>query len=296
MTEKLHANAVGLDSRKPLEVAGLLVESQVEAAGVVASVLPELCVGADYMATSLREGGALIYAAAGSSALMMLADALELGGTFGIEPGAVRVLMAGGIPTNFQMPGDTEDETDTLAVALADVSAKDTLVAVSASGCTPYTLEATRIAKEKGARIVTIAHNPDTPLLALGDCSILLRTAPEVVSGSTRMGAATAQKIAMNTMSTLMAIHLGHVHDGMMVNLKADNHKLKKRASQIVQIIADVSEQQAENALSLAGDNVKLASLIAAGNICVEKAQALLDGEHGNLRGALGRLAQSNQF
>nr|WP_321980509.1 N-acetylmuramic acid 6-phosphate etherase [uncultured Cohaesibacter sp.] len=296
MTEKLHADAVGLDARAPLEVAALLVESQVEAATVVADVLADLCVGADHMAASLASGGSLIYAAAGSSALMMLADALELGGTFGIEAGAVRVLMAGGIPTNFQMPGDTEDETDSLSIALAGVGSSDTLVAVSASGSTPYTLEAARIAKQKGARIIAIAHNPNTPLLALGDCSILLQTAPEVISGSTRMGAATAQKIAMNTLSTLMAIQLGHVHDGMMVNLKADNLKLKKRASQIVQIIADVPVEQAETALSIACGNVKLASLIAAGNLCVEEAQALLDKAKGNLRGALGRLAKPDQI
>ncbi|WP_321341665.1 N-acetylmuramic acid 6-phosphate etherase [uncultured Cohaesibacter sp.] len=296
LTEKLHADAVGLDARAPKEVAALLVESQIEAAGVVADVLPDLCDGAGYMARSLAEGGSLIYAAAGSSALMMLADALELGGTFGIEEGAVRVLMAGGLPTNVQMTGDTEDETDSLSIALADIGARDTLVAVSASGSTPYTLEAARIAKQRGARIVAVAHNSDAPLLALGDCSILLQTAPEVISGSTRMGAATAQKIAMNTMSTLMAIHLGHVHDGMMVNLKVDNIKLKKRASQIVQVIADVPVEQAETALSLACDNVKLASLIAAGTLCVEEAQALLDKEKGNLRGALRRLAKPVQI
>ena len=95
----------------------------------------------------------------------------KLGGTFGIEEGAVRVLMAGGLPTNVQMTGDTEDETDSLSIALADIGARDTLVAVSASGSTPYTLEAARIAKQRGARIVAIAHNPDAPLLALGDCS-----------------------------------------------------------------------------------------------------------------------------
>ncbi|WP_321454363.1 N-acetylmuramic acid 6-phosphate etherase [uncultured Cohaesibacter sp.] len=296
VTEKLHANAVGLDARAPLEVAALLVESQIEAARVVAGVLPELCVGADYMAASLGKGGSLIYAAAGSSALMMLADALELGGTFGIDSGSVRMLMAGGIPTDCRMPGDTEDETGSLLASLADVSGRDTLIAVSASGNTPYTLEAARIARQKGARVIAIAHNPDTPLLALGDCSIFLPTAPEVVSGSTRMGAATAQKIAMNTMSTLMAIQLGHVHDGMMVNLKADNIKLRNRASQIVQVIADVPEKQAKKALSLACDNVKLASLIAAGNLCVEEAQSLLDKEKGNLRGALGRLVHINQF
>ncbi|WP_319496707.1 N-acetylmuramic acid 6-phosphate etherase [uncultured Cohaesibacter sp.] len=296
ITEKLHANAIGLDAREPLEIAALLVESQADAARVVADVLPELCMGAEYMAASMHAKGSLIYAAAGSSALMMLADALELGGTFGIEPGAVRVLMAGGIPSNFQMPGDTEDETASLEDTLADVSARDTLVAVSASGSTPYTLEAARIAKEKGARIIAIANNPDTPLLALGDCSILLHTAPEVVSGSTRMGAATAQKIVMNTMSTLMAIRLGHVHDGMMVNLKADNHKLKKRASQIVQIIADVPENAADEALLLTGDNVKLASLIAGGRVGLEEARHLLDTEKGNLRGALTRLASTYQF
>ena len=293
ITEKLHEKAIGLDSLPPANVANLLIESQVLAAQTVQHAMPALCQGAEQIATTLRNGRTLIYAAAGSSALMIMADAMELSGTFGIDPEQVRILMAGGIPGSADMPGSTEDDISSLAKELADLQPGDTLITVSASGNTPYTLEAARLAKQRAAFVIAIANNSGTPLLAQADCAILLQTSPEVVSGSTRMGAATAQKIALNTLSTLMAIHLGHVHDGMMVNLKADNTKLKKRACQMVQTIAGVPEQQASDALSLARGNVKLASLISAGARTSQEAQILLDTEKGKLRDALQRLATS---
>lgn len=289
-TEQAHHEATGLDSG-PLEVAAdVLTRSQAAAAAVVQQVLPALCDGARAMARSLLQNGRVYYVAAGSSGLMAAADAMELGGTFGIPARQIRILMAGGIPSSPEMPGDTEDASDGLRSEMADLTELDTVLTLSASGTTPYTLEALRIATAAGATTIAIANNPGTPLLQQATHAILLETPPEVIAGSTRMGAGTAQKIALNTLSTLMAIELGHVHDGMMVNMKADNTKLRQRAQRMICAIANVSAAEADAALSRSGGALKPAILIAAGAETPKAALSLLESSKGHLRPALQTL------
>lgn len=283
-TEQLHQNAIGLDQQSTGDVAALLVQSQIAAASVVASAAPQIAQGAARMAHTIGTGGTLYYVAAGSSGLMAAADAQELGGTFSIPAHQLRIVMAGGLPTGVEMPGDTEDQTDE---TLDQVQPNDTVIAVSASGSTPFTLHAARIATAAGAHVIGIANNPDTPLLQLADIPILLPTPPEILSGSTRLGAGTAQKIALNSLSTAMAVELGHVHDGMMINLRADNAKLRGRAEAIVSHIAAVDAATARDALRQAGGEVKPATLIAARTIPLPQAQSLLAKTGGRLRAAL---------
>jgi N-acetylmuramic acid 6-phosphate etherase len=272
-----------------MEAAALLAEGQIVAANCVQSSIEGICAGASAMAASIRSGACIHYVAAGSSGLMAAADAQELGGTFSIPSRQLYIHMAGGLPAGVEMPGDTEDETAGLDAALAGLGSNDTVIAISASGSTPYTLAAARIARSYGALVIGIANNRDAELLELADLPIHLDTPPEVISGSTRMGAATAQKIALNMMSTLMAIALGHVHDGMMVNLHADNTKLRRRASGMVQEIAQVSADVAQAALDAADGQVKSAVLIAARGLSAEAADKLLAEHEGHLRPALGR-------
>ncbi len=287
-TEHLHGNAKGLDQRPVAEIASLLADGQVAAADAVARAIPDICAGSEAMAQTIGAGGVLHYAAAGSSGLMAAADAQELGGTFSVPPKQLRIHMAGGLPTGVEMPGDTEDDVQGLGAAFAALSAKDTVIAVSASGSTPFTVAAAKIAKDKGAELIGIANNGGSELLKLADHKVLLETPPEVLSGSTRMGAGTAQKIALNMLSTLMAVRLGHVHDGMMVNLHADNIKLRGRACRIVMQIAAVSEGAAKDALDAAGGDVKTAVLMAAKGLAPDAARALLNKTNGHLRPALG--------
>ncbi len=289
-TEALHAQAAGIDERPPVEIAALLAEGQIAAAATVRGCFAAIAGGAAAMAAAIRGGGVLHYVAAGSSGLMAAADALELGGTYSIPAERLRIHMAGGLPTGIEMPGGTEDDTAALDAALADLAAGDVVIAVSASGTTPYTLAAARIARATGATLVAIANNAGTPLLASADHPICVATPPELVSGSTRMGAGTAQKIALNMLSTLMAVELGHVHDGMMVNLRADNAKLRARAAGMVCRIAGVGDDAAAAALDATGGEVKPAVLIAAGRLSPERAHALLRETEGNLRAALARL------
>lgn len=289
-TEKLHDDAPGLDARPAIEAAALLAEGQIAAAGALRSALQAIADGATAMAKTISGGGTLHYVAAGSSGLMAAADAQELGGTYSIPAAQLRIHMAGGLPTGVEMPGDTEDATEGLQTDLADVTSGDTIIAVSASGSTPYTMAGVDIAKAKGATIIGIANNAGTPLLMAADHPIFLDTPPELISGSTRMGAGTAQKIALNMLSTLMAIELGHVHDGMMVNLRADNIKLRQRASGIVGRIAGVASDQADAALDAAEGEVKPAILVARGRIPVSDARSILRDTGGKLRAALAQL------
>ncbi len=289
LTEALHDTASGLDQRPLPDVAVVLADGQVAAAAAVRKAAPDIAAGAVAMAKTIRGGGVLHYVAAGSSGLMAAADAQELGGTFSIPPAQLRIHMAGGLPTGVEMPGGTEDDTGGLDAALGDLSPRDTVIAVSASGTTPYTLAAARIARSAGASVVAIANNAGSALLNIADHPICLATPPEVLSGSTRMGAGTAQKIALNMLSTVMAVQLGHVHDGMMVNLRADNIKLRARALSIVCQIAGVGQDAGAAALDAAGGEVKPAVLIAARGIAADRANDILRETEGNLRAALAR-------
>lgn len=289
-TEMLHDMAVGLDQRPQAEIARTLAEAQIEAARAVLPATEAISTGARALAQAIGRGARLYYVAAGSAGLMAAADALELGGTFSIPADQVRIVMAGGLPTSARMPGDTEDDAGALDGALSALGARDVMIAVSASGATPFTLAAARIAKARGAKVVALANNRGAPLLGLADVAVLLETPPEIVAGSTRLGAATAQKIALNMMSTLMAVELGHIHDGMMVNLTADNAKLRGRALGIVQTISGKDAEVARAALAQAGGAVKPAVLMAAGAGSLAAVLSALEHNNGQLRGALNDL------
>ena len=295
VTEQLHQDAIGLDMRPLPQVASLLARAQSVAANAPLAATDPICAGAVAMANTIRAGGTLRYLAAGSSGLMAAADALELGGTFSIPANQIRIHIAGGMPQGVEMPGGVEDIADDLSHELSDMTAHDTLITVSASGTTPYTVAAAEIAREKRAAVIGIANNAESKLLQLADHAILLETPPELISGSTRMGAGTAQKIALNMLSTLMAVELGHIQDGMMVNLRADNEKLRARANGIVRQLTGVAPEQADNALTAADGNLKCAALLAAGAANAEYARALLQESGDRLRPAMERLKKRSE-
>jgi N-acetylmuramic acid 6-phosphate etherase len=291
-TEEVHRHAAGLDMQPAETVLRLLATAQIDAASVVLSATKSIAEAAARAAETLRKGGRLAYAAAGSSGLMAIADALELPGTFGIARDRVELLLAEGAANLLSLPAAPEDDEMQAArdVAKAGIGRSDCLIAVSASGTTPYAIAALKAAKAAGAATIGIANNEGAPLLALAEIAILLPTPPEIIAGSTRMGAATAQKIALNMMSTLMAIHLGHVHDGYMVNVKAENKKLKARAARMVAAIAGGSHEAAAGHLEASGGSVKEAVLLAAGADDVASARRLLESTNQNLRQALAEL------
>lgn len=293
-TEMVHASAEGFDLRPRQEALAILAGAQVEAAKAVQEAVPAIAEAAALAAECLEGGGRLIYAAAGSSGLMALADALELPGTYGIERDRITVLLAGGIAGLTNMVGGPEDDVAAARaeIAAAGVGPGDCVIALTASGYTPYPMAIVEAARAAGARAIGISNNRGAPIFAKVDVAICLPTPPEVIAGSTRMGAGTAQKIALNMLSTMMAIHLGHVHDGFMVNVIADNQKLRGRAKRIVMAVSGVDEDAAADALERADGAVKVAILLAAGSDGVEGARRMLAESDWHLRPALAKLGR----
>ncbi|MES2665510.1 MAG: N-acetylmuramic acid 6-phosphate etherase [Pseudomonadota bacterium] len=283
-TEMLHPDARGLHLRDGAGILSLLLDAQASALGALRPALPQMEQAADLAAAAVARGGKLAYAGAGSSGVMALSDCLELAGTFGIAPQQTPMLFAGGAAALIHLTGGVEDDP---AQAQADLDAAgltpgDVLIAVSASGSTPYTIAVARAARAAGVAVIGIANTPDAALLMLADVAICLNTGAEVIAGSTRMGAATAQKVALNLISTLMGIRLGHVHDGHMVNVVADNAKLIDRAARIVADVTGATLPVAKAALNATDGAVKSAILVVRGHT-PDAARSALAASKGHL-------------
>ena len=289
-TEAVHPASRGLHALPAAQALAQLLAAQIGAVQALTAALPALEAASDAAAQALHGGGRLAYAGAGSSGLMALSDALELAGTFGIPTARTPVLFAGGVAALLHMQGGVEDD---LGLAAADVARLtpgkgDAVICVSASGSTPYTLAVARAARSAGAAVIGIANVPGGALLATSSHPVLIETGAEVIAGSTRMGAATAQKVALNMLSVLVGIRLGAVHDGYMVDVVADNAKLRDRAARIVAAISGADELTARAALTTTGGVVKTAVLVARG-LTPERAAEALRHSGGHLAPILER-------
>lgn len=293
-TESADDRYRGLDTWSDDRVLSEMIAQQQRAIAAIDAAKPAIASAAGAVATALGGGGRLAYIGAGSPALMSLADALELPQTFGIAHGNILLVLADGPRIAERLDGAREDSG---ADGEADISARgigrgDCVIGVSASGSTPYTVAGLAAARAAGAVTIAVAGNAGAPLLKAADIPILIETGPEVISGSTRLGAGTAQKAVLNMISTLAGVKLGHVHDNLMVNVVANNDKLQRRARRIIAQIAGVSETAAGRALDSAAGDVKRAVLIAAG-ADAERAPDLIARYGGRLRPALAELRES---
>ncbi len=291
-TETIDERYRGLDTWGDIPILAALLDGQKRAIVAVEKALPQLSAAADRAAQCLLAGGRLIYVAAGSPALMSLADALELPQTFGLTTRQVVLVLADGRDIATRLDGAREDSAeagrdDVLGLGIGPA---DFVIGISASGSTRFTVAGIEAARAAGAVTVGVAGNADSPLLRAAEIAVLLETGPEVVSGSTRLGAGTAQKAALNLFSTLLGVRLGHVHDGLMVNVVANNDKLRLRARRIISAIAQVDEATASEALARAGGAVKAAILIAAGVADHATAEDMLRAAGGRLRPILGQI------
>jgi N-acetylmuramic acid 6-phosphate etherase len=285
----------GIDQWDDAEILSLLAEGQARAVASVKGALPALAKAAEALAKGLAQGGRIIYAGAGSSINIAVQDGAELPSTFGLDRSRIAFVIAGGEASLLNIDAQAEDDVEAALAGIAalKLTGQDTVIALSASGSTPFTLTAARAAKATRATVIAIANNSGTPLLSVADHAVLLDTGPEVIVGSTRMGAGTAQKSALNLLSTLAHIKLGCIYDGWMVRLQADNAKLRKRAQRMVADIAKVDEDAAEKALVQTDGHVAPAALICAGAKDAAAARTLLARTKGNLRLALEHLAGS---
>jgi len=277
------------------EFTRALLASQKTAIAAVETSLEAIVTAAAAMAEALRAGGRAIYAGAGSSGLIALQDGAELSGTFGLDPDKIRFAVAGGLRDVAHIDAAAEDDRAAGArdIVEAGCSQGDIVIAVSASGSTPYTLACADVARKVGARLIGIANRPKAPLLAVADFPVLLDSGPEALHGSTRLAAGTAQKAALGLISTLANSSLGHVWRGHMVNVRPENDKLRARAAHIIASSTGVAEAAARAFLAQANDDVKCAILIASGVASYGAARRCLEEAQGHLDIALSRLRES---
>ena len=289
-TEDFDTRYHDLDARSNDEIIGLILDAQVAGLSATRDATVAIANAASALAARLREtsAGRLIYAGAGTSGRLGVLDGAELIPTFGWPPERGEFLIAGGLDALVRPVEGAEDnagagtaETGALALGHADA-----LVAISASGTTPYTVAVCKAARAAGALTIAIANNAPCPLLDAAEHAIAVQTGAEPIGGSTRMTAGTTQKVTLNLLSTLTMIRLNRTYGGYMVDVMLTNDKLKARAVRMIREITGIDADAAQTALATAGDNTKLAILVAKG-IALKDAQVLLTQHDGNLRQAL---------
>jgi N-acetylmuramic acid 6-phosphate etherase len=266
-TERPSPRYTNIDLWEPLDALDAMIEGQLSAVAAVRAARSALLRAALAMEARLRAGGRLIYAGAGTSGRLAVQDGAELLPTFSWPRERLLLLIAGGDAAMVQAVEGAEDEAGQ-AIALVrhhKLGANDVLIAVAASGTTPFTLAALREASRLGALTIGIANNEGAPLLTEASCPVLLETGPEPIAGSTRMNAGTAQRIALNLLSSLAMIQLGRVYAGLMVEVQATNAKLAARRERMVMHLTGKDESEVRSALERAGGNVKLAVLLLRG-------------------------------
>jgi N-acetylmuramic acid 6-phosphate etherase len=281
-TEAVRPGLDDLDARPIGEVVALLVAAEGEAHAAVRAAVPRIAAAAVAIAARLEGGGRLIYAGAGTPGRLGVLDAAECGPTFGTD--VVRGVIAGGPAALTEAIEGAEDAFD--PAALADLTAADALVGITASGRTPYVLGALEHARAAGALTVAIVNNSASEVSA--DVVIELLTGPEVLAGSTRLTAGTAQKVVLNALSTSVMIALGKAYGPRMVDVRATNAKVRRRAVRIVRDAASVDEEAATAALAAAGGHAKTAIVALLAGVDAAEAAARLDRARGRVRDALG--------
>lgn len=287
-TEHASARYSDIDLWEPGDILDALIESHMAAVAAVRPALGAIGRAAAALETRLRGGGRLIYAGAGTSGRLAIQDGAELTPTFNWPQDRLLLLMAGGTQALLLTAEGAEDRGDDAIRLLQQhgVKSADALIAVAASGTTPFTLSCLRRAKERGALTIGIANNHSAPLLREADHPILLDTGAEPIAGSTRMKAGTAQRVALNLLSTLTMTRLGGVYRGRMVDVQAINAKLVSRSKSILREISGCPVAAVHDALQEGDQNIKVAMLLLQG-CSKEQAHALLKQAGGNLRIAL---------
>jgi N-acetylmuramic acid 6-phosphate etherase len=288
-TEKIDPEFVDLDLWPTGDAVLAMAEGQAAAVAAVRAQAEAIAVAAEAAADRLRGGsGRLIYCGAGTSARIAVQDGVELVPTFGWDETRLVYAVAGGMSALLTSVEGAEDDeaAGEAAVREARAGPQDIVIAIAASGSTAYTVAALQAGGEAGALTIGIANNPGTALLEAAAHPILLETGAEIVAGSTRMKAGTAQKIALNLFSTALMIRLGHVYRGLMVDMRPTNRKLRERAIFMVGEIAGVDRPAAQAALEQAGGGIKLAALIAMGAE-PQAGEAVLRDAGGDLRAAI---------
>jgi N-acetylmuramic acid 6-phosphate etherase len=294
-TERISPRYVDLDSWSTTDMVAAMFEEQLVAAAAVRGALGAIAAAVEDAVPALQRGGRIVYAGAGTSGRIGVQDGAELPPTFDWPYDRLVFAMAGGPGALLQSAEGAEDSEAAGAQAMAEakVGANDVVIGLAASGTTPFTIGALRAAGAAGAVTIAVANNPGAPLFEVARHRILADTGSEVIAGSTRMKAGTAQKIVLNLFSTATMVRLGRVYRGLMVDMRARNAKLRRRAAAIVSEIVRCPEGDAARYLEHADGDVKTAILLGLGR-SRDEAMQLLQRHGGNLRSAIDESTARN--
>jgi N-acetylmuramic acid 6-phosphate etherase len=288
-TEQQNSISAELDTSSALEIAQLINDEDSKVAGAVQNALPQIAQAIDAIAEAIAGGGRLIYVGAGTSGRIAALDAAECPPTFNTDPKIVQYVIAGGDKALSHASEYSEDsrEMGRRDLARRKPGKKDVVVGVTASGTTPYTLAALEFARKRGARTVAVVCNPDSPLGRSAEIEIVTEVGPEILSGSTRMKAGTAQKMVLNMLSTGAMARLGYMYGNLMVNVHTKNSKLVQRGVSILQRAASVDRVIAERALKNAGNQVAVALIMLKTGLGRRESAQKLKRAKGNVRKAI---------
>jgi N-acetylmuramic acid 6-phosphate etherase len=294
-TEHISPRYVDLDSWSTAEIVSAMYEGQLAAAAAVRAALPSIGAAVDDAVPALQRGGRIVYVGAGTSGRIGVQDGTELTPTYDWPAERLVFAMAGGMEALIKSAEGAEDNKTAGAQAMADakIGANDVVVGIAASGTTPFTIGALRAATVAGAVTIAVANNPGAPLFEVARHRVLTDTGSEVVAGSTRMNAGTAQKIVLNLISTALMVKLGRVYRGLMVDMRARNAKLRRRAAAILIEIVGCTEAEAARCLEQTDGDLKTAILVGLG-LNRGDASRLLQQHGGNLRSAINAKTGNN--
>jgi N-acetylmuramic acid 6-phosphate etherase len=290
-TEKTNSASADLDRKSALEIVRIINREDAKVAAAVKRALPEIAEVIDWIAAALADGGRLIYVGTGTSGRIAALDAAECPPTFDVDPRMVQFIIAGGTRALAAAVEADEDsrELGGNAMAKKKPTKKDVVVGIAASGRTPFTIGAIEYARARGARTVAVVCNPNSPLGKAAHLEIVAETGAEVLAGSTRMKAGTAQKTILNMLSTGAMTRLGHVYGNLMVSLHTKNEKLRERGVGILEKAAGLTSGAARRLLGSAEGSVSLAIVMAKAGVNRVAAAAALKESHGKVRAAIAR-------
>ena len=289
ITEQRNPNSMNVDSLSALEIVQLMNEEDKQVPLAIEKCLPQIAQAVERIVAAFQQGGRLVYIGAGTSGRLGVLDASECPPTFGVSPEMVKGIIAGG---ERALRHPIEGAEDSKAQAVVDLqtiqlSSKDVLVGIAASGRTPYVIGALEYAKSLGSVTVSIASNPNSAMANIVDIAIDTVVGPEVLTGSSRLKSGTAQKLVLNMLTTASMILMGKCYQNLMVDVQASNEKLKARAIHIVMQATDCDKALAEETLKQADQNAKLAIMMILSGLDRAQAEALLEKHQGKLQLAL---------
>jgi N-acetylmuramic acid 6-phosphate etherase len=288
-TESQNEASQGFDTKSALEIARIINHEDAKVAAAVKKALPEIAQVIDQVARCLRDGGRLIYVGAGSSGRIAALDASECPPTYSTAPGQVQYIMAGG-PKALASAVEVNEDSEELGqqdMARRRPTRKDIVVGISASGRTPYVVAAVAYARARGAHTAAVTCNQETPLAAAADIVIVAEVGAEVISGSTRMKAGTAQKMVLNMITTGAMTRLGYVYENLMVNVHMQNSKLVERGIRILMCACKIDRHTAVHTIKSAGRSVPVAMVMLKAKVDKPEAVRRLAKSDGNVRLAI---------